>query len=344
MTSATEERSDSLTVAVLAGGRSSEHEVSLSSAAGVRDGLVAAGHDVLWVEIARDGSWSHRGEPVAVTPGGGLLGADVVFPALHGPFGEDGVVQGLLEALDVAYVGAGVAASAVCMDKVLFKELMAARAVPQVAYAGVREERFRERPEELLSEIAALGLPVFVKPAHLGSSLGIVKVAESGELAAALEASFAHDPLVIVEAAAPGLEVECGVLGNLAGEGAAAPLASLPGEISFPGDWYDFDAKYTEGGMELTVPARISAATAARVRELAVSVFRHAGCDGLARVDFFIDGERVLVNELNTMPGFTPTSVYAKLLEASGVPYVELIDRLCRLGIERHERTRAHSY
>jgi D-alanine-D-alanine ligase len=344
MTSGSAEHSDSLTVAVLAGGRSSEHEVSLSSAAGVRDGLVAAGHDVLWVEIARGGGWFYRGEPITVTPGGGLLGADVVFPALHGPFGEDGVVQGLLEALDVAYVGAGVAASAVCMDKVLFKELMAARAVPQVAYAGVREERFRAGREELLSELGALGLPVFVKPAHLGSSLGIVKVTESGELAAALDASFAHDPLVIVEASAPGLEVECGVLGNLAGEAGAAPLASLPGEISFPGDWYDFDAKYTEGGMELTVPARIPAAIAARVRELAVSVFRHAGCDGLARVDFFVDGERVLVNELNTMPGFTPTSVYAKLFEASGVAYVELVERLCRLGIERHERLRAHTY
>jgi D-alanine-D-alanine ligase len=338
------DRSPSLTVAVLGGGRSSEHDVSLSSAAAVRDALVEAGHDVLSVEIGRDGTWSHRGEPIALTPGGGLLGADVVFPALHGPFGEDGVVQGLLEALDIAYVGAGVAASAVCMDKVLFKELMAARAVPQVAYAGVREERFRASHRQVLSELAALGLPVFVKPAHLGSSVGIVKVAAADRLAEALESSFAHDPLAIVEAAAPGLEVECGVLGNLTAAGDAEPLTSLIGEISFPGDWYDFDAKYTEGGMELTIPARISATAAERVRELAVAVFRRSGCEGLARVDFFVDGERVLVNELNTMPGFTPTSVYAKLLEATGVPYGELVDRLCRLGIERRERLREHSY
>jgi D-alanine-D-alanine ligase len=333
-----------LTVAVLAGGRSSEHEVSLSSAAAVREGLIAAGHDVLWVEIARDGAWSHEGVRIAVTPGAGLLGADVVFPALHGPFGEDGVIQGVLEALDVAYVGANVAASAVCMDKVLFKELMLARGVPQVAYAGVREERFRGARQELLAELSRLGLPVFVKPAHLGSSVGIVKVTSAADLAAALEAAFEHDPLVIVEAAAAGLEVECGVLGNLTGEGEFAPLASLPGDISFPGDWYDFKAKYTQGGMELTVPARIPAPVAERVRELALDVFRHAGCEGLARVDFFVEGERVLVNELNTMPGFTPTSVYAKLLEATGVEYPVLADRLCRLGIERHERLRAHTF
>ena len=334
-----------MTVAVLAGGRSSEHDVSLSSGAGVREGLLACGHRVLWVEIARDGGWSYEGESLALTPGGGLLGADVVFPALHGPFGEDGVVQGLLEALDVPYVGAGVSASAVCMDKVLFKELMAARGVSQVAYAGVRDEQYLNGRAEVLSDVAGLGLPVFVKPAHLGSSVGIVKVTSTEGLEAALDSAFAHDPLVIVEAMAAGLEVECGVLGSLGVPGERArPLASLPGEISFPGDWYDFKAKYTPGGMELRIPAGISAGAAARVRGLAVDVFEHAGCDGLARVDFFVDGEQVLVNELNTMPGFTPTSVYAKLLDATGVAYPELIDRLCRLGIERHERHRAHTH
>jgi len=334
-----------LTVAVLAGGLSSEHEVSLSSGTSIREGLLAGGHRVLMVEIGRDGTWRRDGEPLRLEPAGGLLGADVVFPALHGPFGEDGVVQGLLESLNVPYVGSGVAASAVCMDKVLFKELMAARGVPQVAYAGIREENFRRSRAELLLRLAELGLPVFVKPAHLGSSLGIVRVTAAGELPEALDAAFAHDPLVIVEAMATGLEVECGVLANLvAPDGYVPPLASLPGEISFPGEWYDFKAKYTPGGMELRIPAGISAGAAERVRVLAVQAFEHAGCDGLARVDFFVEGEHVLVNELNTMPGFTPTSVYAKLLDATGVPYPALVDRLCRLGIERHTRHRAHTH
>ena len=168
-----------LTVAVLAGGRSSEHEVSLSSAAAVRDGLLAGGHEVVWVEIARDGGWRSGAERLNVTPGAGLLGADVVFPVLHGPFGEDGTVQGMLETLDVPYVGAGVAASAVSLNKVLFKQLMSTSGVPQVDYVGVREDRFAQSPPEVLDEIAQLGLPVFVKPAHLGSSVGIVKVDRS---------------------------------------------------------------------------------------------------------------------------------------------------------------------
>jgi D-alanine-D-alanine ligase len=192
----------------------------------------------------------------------------------------------------------------------------------------------------VLAEVAALGLPVFVKPAHQGSSVGIAKVGAAEELAGAIEAAFAHDVLTIVEAQAAGIEVECGVLGLPAAANAGAPavaLASEPGEIVFAGDWYDYGAKYTQGGMELKIPARISAGARARVMELAVQTFEYAGCEGLARVDFFVAGERVLVNELNTMPGFTPTSVYAKLMEASGVAYPELVDRLCRLAIERHE-------
>ena len=335
-----------LTVAVLAGGRSSEHEVSLSSAASVRDGLLAGGHEVEWVHVGADGVWRHDGSPVHVCPGEGLLGADVVFPVLHGPFGEDGTVQGLLESLDVAYVGSGVAASAVCMNKVLFKQLMAAvGTVPQVDFVGVREDEWGERAGEMLAQIERLGSPVFVKPAHLGSSLGIVKVTEAEALAAALQDAFAHDELTIVEAMAPGLEVECGVLGRLRGEAERGrALASEPGEIVLAGDWYDFRAKYAPAGMELRVPARISAAAAESVRELAVAVFAYAGCEGLARVDFFVDGEHVLVNELNTMPGFTPTSVYAKLMAHAGVPYAELVDRLCRLALERRERARAHSH
>jgi D-alanine-D-alanine ligase len=321
-----------LSVAVLAGGRSAEHDVSLSSGRAVCEGLQAAGHKVLWVQIEHDGSWRHDGQLLSICPGGGLLGVDVVFAALHGPFGEDGTVQGLLETLDVAYVGAGVAASAVCMDKVLFKELMGAAGVDQVEYVGVRERRWRMAPEQVLAEIAGLGLPVFVKPAHLGSSVGIAKVVGAEQLSASLDQAFAHDVRVIVEALAEGVEVECGVLGPA--------FASEPGEIVFAGDWYDYAAKYTPGGMELVLPARITASARERVRELAVEAFAYAGCEGLARVDFFVDGERVLVNELNTMPGFTPTSVYAKLMDASGFAYPDLLDRLCRLAIERHEQRR----
>lgn len=338
-----------LKVAVLAGGRSSEHDVSLASAAAVREGLQAGGHEVLWVQIDRDGHWRWEGERLSVTPGEGLLGVDVVFPVLHGPFGEDGVTQGLLEALDVAYVGAGVAASAVCMDKVLFKGVMASARVPQVPYAGVHHERWREAPAEVLSDLRALGLPVFVKPAHLGSSVGIVKVSEPEGMGRALEEALAHDELAIVEAMAGGLEVECGVLGHpRAGrvEDSAPALASEPGEIVLPrgSEWYDYNAKYTHGGMELVVPARISPTARERVRQLAVDTFVHAGCEGLARVDFFVDGEQVLVNELNTMPGFTPTSVYAKLLQASGVSYPDLVERLCRLGLERHDARSVYRY
>ncbi len=339
---------DSLAVAVLAGGRSSEHGVSLSSAAAIREGLLAAGHRVIAVEIDRHGRWQSDGRPVALHPGEGLLDADLAFPALHGPFGEDGSVQGLLEMLDVPYVGAGVAAAAVCMDKVLFKRLMSAAGLPQVEHVGVREPRWRAEREQVLGEVGRLGLPVFVKPAHLGSSVGIVKVGEPAAIPTALEEAFAHDELAIVEACAVGLEVECGVLGlpripaadggraEGADTGGREALASEPGEISFAGEFYDYEAKYAPGGMDLIVPARISSTARARVMELAVETFLQTGCEGLARVDFFVDDESVLVNELNTMPGFTPTSVYAKLLGASGVPYPQLLERLCRLALERH--------
>ena len=272
-----------------------------------------------------------------------MLGADVVFPALHGPFGEDGTVQGLLETLDVAYVGAGVAASAVCADKVLFKKLMSATGLPQVDYAGVLEERWRLSRERVLDELARLGLPVFVKPAHLGSSVGIVKVCTRELMGQALDAAFAHDPLAIVEAGAHGLEVECGVLARSRSERAEDDtlLVSEPGEIVFGGDWYDFQAKYSPGGMQLRVPARISASAVERVKQLSARAFRATGCEGLARVDFFVDGEEVVLNELNTMPGFTRTSVYAKLMAAAGVDYAELTDRLCRLALERHARRRS---
>ncbi|HTX46862.1 MAG TPA: D-alanine--D-alanine ligase family protein [Solirubrobacteraceae bacterium] len=330
-----------LRIAVLGGGRSSEHEVSLNSAASVREGLLAAGHVPVEIEVTREGAWLIDDQPVAIYPGRGLEHLDAVFPVLHGPFGEDGTVQGLLECLDIPYVGAGVLASALCMDKVLFKDLMAHVGIPQVDYRAVREDDFALACDDVLAQLAALGLPVFVKPARLGSSVGIVRVASADELGAALEKAFEHDSLAIVEAAATGLEVECSVLGN------DDPIASDPGEIVLAAGeagWYDYEAKYTPGGMTLIVPARVPEEISERIKTLAVETFLRSGCSGLARVDFFVQGGQVLVNELNTMPGFTQTSVYASLFEASGIPYPELLDRLVQLGIERHRRERGHRY
>jgi D-alanine-D-alanine ligase len=330
-----------LRVAVLGGGRSSEHEVSIASAASVREGLLEAGHTAIGIEIDRAGVWRRDGELLELVPGRGIDGVEVVFPALHGPFGEDGTVQGLLECIDVPYVGAGVLASALCMDKVMFKDLMAHVGLPQVKYRSVRLERYRATPEAVREELAEVDLPVFVKPARLGSSVGIARVAAAGELAPALERAFEHDPLVIVEAGATGLEIECSVIGN------NDPVASQPGEILLAAGeagWYDYEAKYTPGGMQLIVPARIPEHVAERVRELALTAFKLAGCHGLARADFFVEGETVLVNELNTMPGFTATSVFGSLFAASGVPYPELLDRLVRLGLERYEEQRRHRH
>lgn len=328
-------------VVVLSGGRSSEHEVSLRSAASVAAGLHSAGYEVATIDVGRDGVWRHDGTPVPLTPGTGLEGFDVVFPVLHGPFGEDGTVQGLLECLDVPYVGAGVLASAACMHKVVFKELMAQAGLPQIDYRAVREADHRDDPVAVRRTLSGLGLPVFVKPARLGSSVGIVRVGSENELSAALDTAFEHDSLAIVEAAAIGREVECSVIGN------EDPVASMPGEILLAGGeggWYDYEAKYTPGGMELVVPARIGPELTARVRELALEAFLRSGCVGLARADFFIVGETVLVNELNTMPGFTETSVFGSLFAASGVPYPELLDRLVGFAMARHAAERAHRF
>ena len=252
----------------------------------------------------------------------------VVLPLLHGPFGEDGTVQGLLELAGVPYVGAGVLGSALAMDKDVFKAVMRDRGVPVTRNITLRRGQAPENP---------FGYPVFVKPARLGSSVGISKVASERELPAAVELAFQHDEKVLVEEFVDGVEVECGVLGN------DQPLASLPGEIVSHGfggaDWYDYSAKYDEGGMDLVVPPRLPQETVERVQELAVSAFVGGECEGMARVDFFVRGEgEVLLNELNTIPGFTATSVYAKLFEASGIPYPELVDRLVQLAVERHER------
>ena len=247
-----------------------------------------------------------------------------MLPILHGPFGEDGTVQGLLELAGVPYVGAGVAASALCMDKDLFKAVLRDRGIPVARNVTLREG---DEPAH------DFDYPVFVKPARLGSSVGISKVRSDEELHAAVELARRHDDKVLIEEGVDGVEVECGVLGN------RDPIASVVGEIVAHADWYDYSAKYDEGGMDLVIPARISAESDADVRRLAVDSFVATECEGMARIDFFVrpDGE-VVVNEINTIPGFTSTSVYAKLFEAAGISYAELLDRLIALALERHER------
>jgi D-alanine-D-alanine ligase len=320
-------------VAVLGGGRSSEHEVSVRSAASVADGLAAAGHEVAAVRIEPDGRWMHDGTELELVAAGGLLDADVAFPVLHGPYGEDGTVQGMLEGLDVPYVGAGVLASAICIDKLTFKRLLAFHEVPQVPFCAVGEDGWRDLA-------SGFGPPLWVKPSRLGSSVGISKVADpERDLDEAIEAARRHDPRVIIEASAAGKEVECSVIGN------DEPEVSVPGEIVAHADWYDYEAKYSEGGMELRVPAGVDEATRERVRELAALVYRIVDCAGLARCDFFVTDEHgVLVNELNTIPGFTETSVFGKLFEASGISYPELCDRLVQLAVERHRREREYRF
>jgi len=310
-----------LRVAVLMGGRSSEHSISIASARSVVAGLLEIGHEAVPVEIGADGDWAVD----AARPHELFEGVDVVFPVLHGPFGEDGTVQGLLELADVAYVGPGVTASAVAMDKDLFKAVMRDKGVPVVGSVTVRTPAGSENP---------FGYPVVVKPARLGSSYGISIVRAEAELGAALELAFTHDDKVLVEEFVQGVEVECSVLGN------SEPIASTPGEIvPLLADWYDFASKYEDGGMELVVPARVDSGALERVRELAVAAFLACDCEGMARVDMFVtEGGEVLLNELNTIPGFTPTSVYARLFEASGIPYGELLRRLVELALERHER------
>jgi D-alanine-D-alanine ligase len=325
-------------VAVLAGGRSSEHDISLASARSVVEALDPAHYEALTIEIGRDGRWALPlpardaigTAPVDTlpvpsdTPPTALGAVDVVLPILHGPFGEDGTVQGLLELAGVPYVGSGVTASALCMDKDLFKAVLRDRGIPVAANVTLRPGDPIENP---------YGFPVFVKPARLGSSVGISKARSHEELEAAVALARRHDDKVLIEEFQAGVEVECGVLGN------RDPIASEVGEIVAHADWYDFEAKYAEGGMELVVPARIPEETAAEVRRLAVASFVATDCEGMARVDFFVrpDGG-VVVNELNTIPGFTATSVYAKLFEASGIPYPALLGRLVELALERHER------
>jgi D-alanine-D-alanine ligase len=331
-----------LRVAVLAGGRSSEHAISLASASSVVAALDPARYETTAIEIAKDGRWEIAAEshglpgatdepsiqtlPVVANsaPAKALGQIDVVLPILHGPFGEDGTVQGLLELAGIPYVGAGVAASALCMDKDLFKAVLRDRGIPVARNVTLREGDAARHDFEY---------PVFVKPARLGSSVGISKVHSEDELETAVALARRHDDKVLIEELLPGTEVECGVLGN------RDPIASVVGEIVAHAEWYDYSAKYDEGGMDLVIPARIPDDAAERVRRVAVESFVATECEGMARIDLFVrpDGE-VVVNEINTIPGFTATSVYAKLFEASGIPYAELLDRLIELALERHER------
>ncbi len=328
-------------VAVLMGGRSSEHEVSLVSGASVAKALDPERYEVLPVLIGRDGEWSLDGAAVALIPGSGATGVlaaldggpsrlvDVVFPALHGPFGEDGTVQGLCEIGGVAYVGAGVGASAIAMDKALFKGIARTHDIPVVESTLITAAGWREDRDGLRAAIdETLGYPVFTKPARLGSSVGISRVVEPEGLDAAVELALRHDPKVLVERGMVGREVEVGVLGN------DDLLLSPVGEIGYDSEWYDFDTKYLPDRMRLTVPADLPSDTSTRLQEIARRAFTVIGCAGMARVDFFVqaDGD-VRVLEVNTIPGFTPTSVYAKLFEAAGIAYPDLVERLIDLGI-----------
>ncbi len=305
------------------------------------EALEQGGNEVVRVQIDRSGTWalgSSAGNRLVPAPPGSelerlpgreiaiaLSDVDVVFPVLHGPFGEDGTVQGLLELAGVPYVGAGVLGSALCMDKDVFKSVLRDHGIPVTENITLRAGDEPRNP---------FGYPCFVKPARLGSSVGITKAHDEEELRAGVALAFTHDEKVLVERLVEGVEVEVGILGNL------RPVASLPGEIVVTeNEWYDYEAKYDAGEMDLVVPARITAEQVARAQELAVRAFVATDCEGMARADLFVrrDGE-VLVNELNTIPGFTSTSVYARLFEESGIPYAELLDRLADLAVERHGR------
>ncbi len=339
-----------LQVAVLFGGRSGEHEVSLVSAASVAAGLRAR-HDVLCVLIDKVGSWLLQegeaprpsgGEPVFLAPAPGdggrlrrladareLARPDVFFPVLHGTYGEDGTVQGLFELAAVPYVGAGVAASAASMDKAMMKALFARAGLPQVDHRVV----LRRDPDGEARLLADLGLPVFVKPANLGSSVAVAKVKTAGDLGPALDVALAYDRKAIVEVGVTAREIEVSVLGN------DEPAASVPGEIVPDREFYDYDSKYSaESRTELFIPARLPAPVAEEVRRLGVAAFRAVDAAGYARVDFFLEKAtgRLLVNEINTIPGFTSISMFPKLWEASGLSYPDLLARLVTLAIERH--------
>jgi len=340
---------------VLFGGQSAEHEVSLVTARHVLAATDRDRYDIVPVAIAKDGRWISATDaalalagaaadlpdalPTTGTPieptGALAVAADeqvVVFPLLHGPLGEDGTVQGLLELAGVPYVGCGVLASALAMDKAKAKDMFTAKGIPQGRYVSMHETEIDEGTPARLE--AELGYPMFVKPANMGSSVGVAKAHDAAELVAALDDARRYDEWLVVEETIVGREIECAVLGNL------EPRASLPGEIRPGAEFYDYDDKYRTGAAELIIPAELPAGVTERLRALAVDAYRALGCEGMARVDFFYepDGRGLLVNEINTIPGFTPISMYPKMWEASGLSYAELIDELIRLAIERYAR------
>lgn len=346
-------------LAILYGGRSAEHEVSVVSARSMMAAVDTDRYEVVPVAITKAGRWllpdrtpeqldapagelpgvGEEGRSVALDPGArGLTEAgriDVVFPLLHGPYGEDGTLQGMLELAGIAYVGSGVLASALGMDKEMQKRVFESNGIPVVPWIHVHEHRWRRNPEAV-ARIAhdEIGFPCFAKPAALGSSVGVARCENEVELRAALEDAFQYQEKALVEKAIAGRELECAVLGN------EEPDASVPGEIVPHHEFYDYAAKYLEEGSELIVPAHLSEEVSERVRSLALQAFRAIDASGMARVDFFLENDTggLHVNEINTIPGFTPISMYPRLWEASGVPYPKLIDRLVELALEKHAR------
>lgn len=348
---------------ILFGGRSGEHDVSLTSAASLLKALDPAKYEVVPIGITREGRWLlgsaadrllpgvlKNGRPVtpSVDPTRpGLIplqsvsrsprdrrpGVDVIFPVLHGTFGEDGTVQGLLELAGIPYVGAGVLGSAVGMDKDVMKRLFRDAGLPVVPWIVALRHEWVEQPARVRKRIdKEIGYPLFVKPANLGSSVGISKVRRARELAAALDLAARYDRKILVEKAVDAREIECSVLGN------DRPEASVPGEVVPVNEFYDYEAKYIKEGSELIIPAKLTKRQAERVRVVAVAAFQAVECAGMARVDFLMERQtgKVFVSEINTIPGFTPISMYPKLWEASGIPYPELVDRLIALALERY--------
>jgi len=312
-----------LRVAVLCGGRSGEHEISLRSAESIVAGLDRAKYEVQRIFISPEGRW----EPGPISPQPGANpGIDVVFPVLHGTFGEDGTVQGLLELADLPYVGAGVLASSVSMDKEITKRLLAERGLPVVEYVTVT----RAHPNSF-----SLPFPLFVKPANLGSSVGISKVKNCAELETALELAGQFDRKILVERGIAGRELECSVLGS------EQPVAAIPCEIIPSREFYDYEDKYLLDAAKLLVPAPLTPEQTAEIQKLAVEAYQAVDCEGMARVDFLLEAStgKLYINEINTIPGFTSISMYPKMWEQAGVPFAELLDRLIDLALERH-RTR----
>jgi len=341
-----------LHVTLLFGGRSAEHEVSIISARSIHRHLDPHRYTVSSIYLDRKGGWRkvdspHSTEeelrhgtflsflPWGIKTGGGIDSADITFPILHGPFGEDGTVQGLLELADVPYVGSNVLSSAGCMDKDTAKILFRAAGLPVVDHITLKEEDWRKDNQGVIQKTRDLfASPLFVKPANLGSSVGISKVSQWEALPAAIDAAFRFDEKILIEQGIIGRELECSVLGN------DHPESSLPGEIIPYREFYDYRDKYLDGKTQLIIPAEISATQAESVRTLAVQAFKLLGCSGMARVDFFLEKqtERLFLNEINTIPGFTDISMYPKLWEAEGLSFSELLDKLIELGLERHAR------